>query len=491
MSKNDKNKIIGAESDANVTLSEVRLDTEEARKEEAERKRVAKYRMMTEEKVPDVIVKLSIPTIISMLVTAFYNSADTFFVGRISNSATAAVGIVFSVMAIIQAFGFMCGHGSGNYMARMLGAGETKEASDTASTGFAMSLIIGAVLAALGIIFREELAVVLGATKTSMKDTIDYMTIILLAAPVTMAQFVVNNQLRFQGSAVYAMVGLMAGAVINVGLDPLFIFGFHMGVRGAALATVSGQLISFIVLFIGSRKGGNIKMHLRNVHLNFHYIKEILNGGLPSLFRQGLAAAATMLLNSASGRLGGDAAIAGMSIVSRTMLIVSCALIGFGQGFQPVCSFNYGAGLKNRVREGYFFCVRIGTVFLSVMAVLCFVFSAQIVRFFRNSDDVVAVGKVALRYQAVTLPLMATIVITNMLLQSIGMGVRASVTASARSGIFFIPLILTLPHFFGITGVEVSQAIADACAFILAIPLVVPVLRGLKKPTEASAGNET
>ena len=450
-------------------------------KEKLDEKKNARYKMMTEEKVPKLIVKLSVPTIISMLVTAFYNSADTFFVGKISTSATAAVGIVFSVMAIIQAVGFMCGHGSGNCLARKLGAGEMKEANNVAATGFALSLILGVLMAVLGFVFRNPLADFLGATPSCIKDTIDYMTIIVFAAPIMIAQFVINNQLRFQGSAVYAMIGLMAGAVVNVGLDPLFIFVFDLGVKGAALATISGQLMSFIILYLGSLKGGNIRLRLKNVHLNRHYIGEILNGGLPSLFRQGLAAVATLLLNSAAGNLGGDSAIAGMSIVSRTMMLVCCALIGFGQGFQPVCSFNYGAGLKKRVREGYFFCLKIGTIFLSVMAVFCFVFAPHIIRFFRDSDKVVAIGQVALRYQALTLPLTATIIVTNMLLQSIGMGVRASITASARSGIFFIPLILILPHFLGLFGVEISQAIADVCAFLMAIPMVYPVLRDLKQ----------
>ena len=437
----------------------------------------SKHDYLTKTPIPQLIVRLSVPTILSMLVTGIYNTADTFFVGRISTQATAAVGLVFSVMAIIQAFGFFAGQGSGTFLSRMLGAGKGKEADEMASTGFAISLILGLIAAIAGNLFAGPIALFLGASAESMQDTITYMRIILAGAPFMMGQFVINNQLRFQGNAFYAMIGLMAGAIINIALDPLLIFGFHLGVAGAALATVAGQIISFFVLLAGSLKGENIRLKPGNVHINLFYIKEIINGGIPSLFRQGLAAVATMLLNLAAGSLGGDAAIAGMSVVMRVLMLISSALIGFGQGYQPVCSFNYGAGLKKRVKEGYFFCVKWGTVFLTVGAAFCFVFAPGIIRLFRNDPDVIAVGSVALRAQAVTLPLLATIVLTNMMLQATGKGVKASITSSSRNGIFFIPLILILPRLFGLTGVEITQACADVLSFLLAVPLAASELR--------------
>ena len=426
---------------------------------------------MTQTPVPQLILKLAVPTIISMLVTGIYNTADTFFVGRISTQATASVGLVFSVMAIIQAFGFFCGHGSGNYLSRALGAGKEKEADEMASTGFACSLLIGCVLMAAGLLNLERIALAVGATPTTLKDTMTYMRIILLGAPFMCGQFVINNQLRFQGSAVYAMVGLMCGAVMNMFLDPLLILVFHMGVAGAAIATVMGQITSFIVLLIGSSKGENIHLKPGNIHFNRTYILGIINGGAPSLFRQGLAALSTLLLNTAAGRLGGDAAIAGMSIVTRILMMTVSALIGFGQGYQPMCSFNYGAGLKKRVREGYFFCVKYGTAVLAVICSLCVIFAPSLIGFFRRDPDVIAVGVRALRFQAAVLPLMGTTVTSNMMLQSIGKGVKASITSAARNGIFFIPLILILPKLFGLTGVEITQAAADVCSFALTVPM--------------------
>ena len=436
-----------------------------------------RYTYLTQTPVDKLILRLAVPTIISMLVTGIYNTADTYFVGRISTQATAAVGLVFSVMAIIQAFGFFCGHGSGNYISRMLGAGNHKEANEAASTGFAMALLIGVMFAILGNLFVSPIARFIGATPTTLRDATIYMRIILMGAPFMMCQFVINNQLRFQGAATYAMVGLLCGAIMNVFLDPLLIFVFHMGVAGAAIATVAGQMVSFIVLLIGSSRGENIHLHIRNVKLNSHYILEIINGGSPSLFRQGMASVATILLNTSAGRFGGDAAIAGMSVTTRVTMLMCSALIGFGQGYQPVCSFNYGAGLKKRVRNGYFFCLRYGTIFLTAASAACLIFAPQIIGWFRSDPEVIAVGKVALRCQAVTLPFLAIVFISNMMLQSIGKGVKASITSSSRNGIFFIPLILILPRLFGLTGVEITQACADVCSIALTIPLAASELK--------------
>ena len=436
--------------------------------------------MLTETPIPQLIIKLSIPTIISMLVTALYNSADTYFVGKISTEATAAVGLVFSVMAIIQALGFFFGHGSGNYLSRMLGAEKYKEANDMASTGFFSALIAGVIVAAVGNILVEPVSRLIGATEATMADTEIYMRIILIGAPFMMGQFVINNQIRFQGNAMYAMVGLMCGAVINVFLDPLLILVFDMGVAGAAIATVGGQFTSFIVLLIGSMRGENIHIRVKNVHINMHFIKEINNGGAPSLLRQGLAAASTLLLNNFAGKYGGTAAIAGMSIVTRVMLMMISALIGFGQGYQPVCSFNYGAGLKNRVKEGYFFCVRWGFIFLMAVGLICFAFAPGIVGWFRDDAEVIKVGSYALRCQASVICLSSPIVITNMMLQSMGRGLKASILASARNGIFFIPLILVLPQILGLTGVQITQTCSDILTFFLTIPMAISEIRRLK-----------
>ena len=439
-----------------------------------QRKHRDRHAYLIETPIPRLIGELSVPTVISMLVTGIYNSADTYFVGRISTEATAAVGLVFTVMAIIQALGFFCGHGSGNYLSRLLGAGKNQEANEIAATGFAMALIIGVAIAGLGNLLAPQLAGLIGATDASRGDTVAYMRIILLGAPFMVGQFVINNQLRFQGSAFYAMVGLMCGAVINIALDPLLMFVFGLGVRGAAIATISGQFVSFIALLIGSGRGENIRLRAKNVRMSAANLGQIVNGGMPSLARQGLAAVSTLLLNRYARLYGGDAAIAGMSIVTRVLMLLSSALIGFGQGYQPVCSYNYGAKRYDRVQEGYRFCVQYGTLLMAAAAAICLVWARPIVGWFRDDPEVVAVGAAALRWQASALPLLATSVLTNMMLQATGQGVKASITSSARNGIFFIPLILTLPRVFGLTGVEMTQAWAD----VLTCLLCLYVMRG-------------
>lgn len=436
-----------------------------------------RYEYLTKTPVPKLIVTLSVPTIISMLVTGIYNTADTFFVGRISTQATAAVGLVFSIMAVIQATGFFFGQGSGSFMSRSLGSGDNRAAGEMASLGFALALIFGFVIMLFGLIFSVDIAGAIGATSSTMEDTLSYLRIILIGAPFMIGQFVINNQLRFQGSAMYAMAGLLSGAVINVILDPLLILVFNMGVRGAAIATIAGQITSFFILLTGSRKGENIRLNIKNLRFRALYIKEIINGGLPSLFRQGLAAASTLLLNVMAGRYGGDAAIAGMSIVTRVMMLLSSALIGFGQGYQPVCSFNYGANLKKRVKEGYFFCLKYGTIFLAVIGVICLSFSSRIIAWFRNDAEVIAVGRVALRCQSCVLFITAAIIISNMMLQSIGKGVKATITSSARNGIFFIPLIIILPRLYGLLGVEITQTCSDVLTLIITIPLAYSELK--------------
>ena len=449
--------------------------------QEAKRQEEKRLRMTTEP-VERLICKLAIPTIISMLVTTFYNMADTFFVGKLDNtSATGAVGVVFSMMAIIQAVGFFFGHGSGNFISRMLGNGKTVEAERMAVTGFAYSLAGGGLIMAVGLIFLEPIANLLGATPTILPYAKDYMRIILLGAPIMCGSLVLNNQLRFQGNAVYSMVGLSAGAVLNIALDPILIFGCNMGVLGAAVATVISQTVSFALLLVGVSRGDSLKLRFKNISLEGMYIAEIARGGTPSLGRQGLASVATMCLNNMM-RAFGDPAIAAMAIVSRITMFIVSSMIGFGQGFQPVCGFNYGAKLYGRVRRAFFFCLKVSVVFLICLCTVAFILAPQVVALFQKNDaEVIRIGAVALRCQLVCMPLMAFVIMANMMLQTIGMVWRATVLATARQGLCFIPVVLILPRFLDIWGVYLAQPAADVVAFAVALPITLAVLRQMKR----------
>ena len=435
-----------------------------------------KYKTMTEKPVSSLICRLAVPTIISMLVTSFYNMADTFFVARIGTSATAAVGVSFALMAIIQAFGFFCGHGSGNYISRKMGQHRFDEAQQMAATGFFTALALGTVIFLLGEILIDPLCRILGATETILPYARQYLRLILIGAPYMTASLVLNNQLRFQGSAFYAMIGIASGAVRNIALDPLFIFVFDMGVSGAALATIISQFVGFVLLLKGTTQGGNLRIRLRNVTFSKYYYSQIINGGMPSLCRQGLGSVATICLNLMAGPYG-DAAIAAMSVVGRVMNLAASVVTGFGQGFQPVCGFNYGAFLYDRVKEGFWFCVKVATAILIVLSAAGYLLAPQVIQLFsKNDPQVIAIGTQALRWQCLTFPLCGWITICNMMLQTIGKSFRASLLAMSRQGLFFIPAVLLLPALIGIQGVEIAQPIADVCSFVLAIPLQLSVL---------------
>lgn len=442
-------------------------------------KQEQKFHKMTESAVGPLICRLAVPCIISMLVTAFYNMADTFFVGMLnSNSATGAVGVVFPLMAVIQAVGFFFGHGSGNFISRELGKHNLENASKMAATGFFFALATGLVMCLLGQIFLEPLAYLLGSTDTILPYAKEYMRIILFGAPWMTASLVLNNQLRFQGSAVYGMLGIASGAGLNIILDPILIFTFHMGVAGAALATIISQFVSFCLLLYGCSRGGNLRISIFHVQLNWHYFVMIAKGGLPSLARQGLASIATICLNQAAGPYG-DAAIAAMSVVQRIMMFGASAMIGFGQGFQPMCGFNYGAKLYDRVKAGFWFCVKSSAIFLAIVATLGIIFAPQLISLFRNDPTVIAIGTTALRFQCVTFCFHSWIVMSNMMLQTIGRTVPATFLAMARQGIFFIPLVWILSSAFGMTGIQMTQASADLLTLLCAIPIQCKVLKEL------------
>jgi len=441
-----------------------------------------KQRDMLETPIPRLIPKLAIPTIISMLVTSFYNMADTFFVGMLDDpSATGAARVVFSYMAILQAVSFIIGHGGGNFIARSLGQGDKEAAGVMASCSFFYSLIIGGVLMVLGLVFLEPFSMFLGSTETILPYTKDYLRYILLASPYMAASFVLNNQLRFQGSAAYAMIGIVAGAGLNIALDPILMFGFDMGISGAAVATAFSQLVSFGLLLLGTLRGGNLKISIKKLKLKFWIIREILKGGVPSLFRQGLASISAICLNTVAGGLGGDEAIAGMSIVSRVMMFANSAMIGFGQGMQPVTGFNFGAKKYERVKEAFWFCVKWAAVFLAGIGILGFIFAPTIAAWFQRDEKVIAVATWALRFQCATFVLNSWIVPSNMMLQAVGKAFGASLLAASRNGILFLPPLYLLTWLWGITGLQLAQPVADVASFLLSIPFTIAFFKEIRR----------
>ena len=442
----------------------------------------AYYDKMTKAPVWKLVVSLGIPTTISMLATNIYNMADTFFVGSLGNSASGAVGIVFGLMAVLQAFGFMFGHGAGSIIARKLGEKDIKSAELYASVSFFSALISGVIIGILGLIFIEPFMRLLGSTSTILPYAKGYAVYILVAAPIMMASFVLNNILRYEGKAYLAMIGLIAGALINIVCDPILIFKLDMGIHGAGLSTALSQCVSFLILlsmFLRKKTQSRLSVRYMRARIVRPFVL-IVKTGFPSLIRQGLNSMSTMVLNGLAG-VYGDAAVAAMSIVNRICFFIFAVALGIGQGFQPVSAFNYGAKKYSRVKKAFGFTFIMGEVILGLLAVVGYFLSGRLVGIFRNDAEVIRIGTIALKFQLAALFFQPLTICSNMLFQSIGENLKASFLSMLRSGMFFIPVIFVMSHFFGLTGIQMSQTIADILAFLVTLPLVAGFLRKLPK----------
>lgn len=445
----------------------------------------ARLKKMTETPIHKLIILLGIPTTISMLITNIYNMADSYFVSKIDVSAGGATSVVFGVMSILQAFGFMFGHGAGSKISRLLGQGDKKEASRYASISFFTSIACGLLILIFGLSFLEPFMRFLGSTETILPYAKDYGRWILIAAPVMTASCVLNNILRYEGMATFAMIGLTLGGVLNIILDPVFIFALDLGITGAGLATAISQYISFVVLlsvFLLKKTQSRLSfVYVKGCH---RFLGEIVMTGLPSFARQGLNSISTMVLNIQAEPFG-DEAIAAMGYVGRTSHLIFSVGLGIGQGFQPVSGFNYGARKYSRVKKASLFTLALGTGLIGIIAIVCCIFAPQIIGLFGEGEEVVVkIGSAALRYYCAALFVFPACVVSNMLFQSVGKSVPALLLSMLHSGAIFIPLCLILPRFIGVTGIQISQPIAYAVSAIVALPSLILFLKQLPKDGE-------
>ena len=439
-----------------------------------------KYIKLTTQPVSRLLRELSAPAIASMLITAIYNAADSYFVSSINDSAVGSIGVIFSFMAILQAVGFMFGHGTGNFMSRELGKKNYEDSGRIAVTGAVFSFCTGLLLSVTGLIFIDKLAVFLGSTETILPYAHDYLKFILIAAPFQTTALTLNNQLRFQGNAKHGMLGLGFGAVLNMAIDPILIYGFDMGVSGAGIATMVSQMISFGILVFMTFRGGNMPMKLNRFTLNAGYIKEIFRGGIPSFGRQVIGSIATILLNYALKPYG-DNAIAALAVVAKVTQILLSVLIGLGQGFQPISGMNYGAKKYDRVLTAFRYTFLGGTGVLAAGAVIGFIFARPVVSMFASEEKTIEIGITALRYQLIPAVFSAFYMIGSMMLQNLGKSFRATLLAVSRQGLVFIPLILILPRFFGLKGALLAQPLSDLVSCFIGVPMVMSLIRELKE----------
>lgn len=441
----------------------------------------AQYEKMIETPIHKLIPTLAVPTIISMLVTAVYNAADTYFVALLGTTAAAAVGIVFSLMSLIQTIGFTVGIGGGSMISRFLGNQQAKKAEEVANSGVIMGFLFGIVFAIIGFVFVTPFMRLLGATDTILPYAVDYAKYILIACPFMMCSFILNNLLRSEGKAKFSMIGIVAGVILNIVLDPLLIFTFHMGIAGAAIATGISQCLSFCLLLSAYLRGKTIvEIHPSHISRSISTYGVILKNGMPSFFRQGLVTLANIALNFQAGNYG-DSAVAAMSIVGKVFFILIAIVVGYGQGFQPVAGYNYGAKRYDRLKKAIYFSLIVCVVGSTVMATGCYFGADLIMSWFSKDQEVLSIGRSALHAQCLALPVAPVSIICNMTFQSVGKPLRASITSSMRQGIFFIPIILLLPRWIGLSGVIWAQALADFCSFIAVIPFMIYFFREIKQ----------
>lgn len=434
------------------------------------------YHKMTETPVAKLILRLGIPTTVSMLITNIYNMADTYFVGTLGESAQAATGVLFTVQAIMQGIAFMLGHGGGTYISKYLADKNIKEASKFISSSFFGGGFCGILIMVLGLLFLEPLVLFLGSTQTILPHAMDYGFWILLAAPFIICSLILNNGLRYEGKAFYAMFGLTAGGILNILGDYILVMKFGMGVYGAGLATAVSQVISFLILFILYGKMSQSKISFKAVSKDFYDYLSICRVGFPSLIRQGLTSVTVGVLNNVTKPFG-DVAIAAMSVVNRYSNFLMCVGLGMGQGFQPVAAFNYQAKKYSRVKKGLLFTTVFGMVFIGVMSLISIIFAQQIIGIFQKHSDVIRIGATALRFTAFGMMFMPFSVPVNMLYQSIQQPTISSVLSLIRSGAVTIPLLLIGVPFLGLLGVQIAQPAADIVAGIISIPFIIRFLR--------------
>lgn len=436
-----------------------------------EQKREARYKQMTEAPLYPLLLRTAVPSMMGMLVSTVYSMTDTYFVGKLGHaSLTAAVGIVYTFISVIQAVGFWFGYGSGNYISRMLGKRDLQKAEKMAATGVLLALLTGAVILAAGLAFVKPLAVLLGADTSpeTLSATIGYLRITVVSVPFMLLSNVLYNELRLAGSGRDSMYGLLVGMVLNMILDPVFILGLHMDVEGAAFASMIGQIAGALFLFRSSMKDGNVHVHLRKARMDAFHIKQILKGGAPNFCRQGISSISSVLLNHAAG-LYGDMAVAAVTIAVRVAYIGYALVIGFGQGFQPVCALNYGAGNYARIRRGFFMTLGTVTAFLLVICPLLYFPADELVMHFTRETDVAMLAKRLLRAQLLIMPFMGYYVIIGMLLQNIGRFGRATLVTISENGLFLIPAVLLLPRIFGLDGLIFCKPTASLLALLLSL----------------------
>jgi putative MATE family efflux protein len=437
--------------------------------------------MMLNEPISRIIPKMAIPTIVAFLINSIYSLADTYFVSSLGTFATAAVSVNSSLDQLIMMCGSMLALGANSYIARLLGSGQDQKASKVLSTAFFLALGIGATLLVFGTVFMTPMVRLLGATPDCEQYSIDYATYVLLAAPFMASNFVMNQCLRSEGSATLSMVGMGFGGILNCILDPVFIFGMDMGVAGASLATAISKWVSFIILiFPYITRRSLLHLSIRNFRPNWDILSNIVSVGSSSMFRNGLAVITGIMLNKIAGEIS-DSVMASIGVCTKIMMFPFGIILGFGNGFQPVAGFNWGAKRYDRVLSSYRFSSIVALVGSGVMALFLIIFADPIIVAFAGADqEMRQLGGLCLILQSLALPVHAWVAVVNMLCAGLGNAKGAFLLATARQGTCMIPLLYPLAWLFQANGIAAVQAAADVLSLALAIPIAISMMKMIR-----------
>ena len=441
-----------------------------------------KLQMIRDEKIPKVLIKLGVPTMVGMMVSALYSVVDAYFVGWLGTSQMGAVSIVFPIVQIIVGLGMTFGSGAASYISRLLGEENVDQANRTASTALFSSLVIGVVSIVISLCFLDNILVALGATETILPYAREYALIYISGAILNIINVTMNNIITAEGRAKLTMISMLIGGGLNVILDPLFIFPLGFGVRGAAIATVVSQAATtcLYLWFILSKKG-YLRFSSRLFTFSGTIYGEVFKVGVPILVFQILTSAAMGLSNTAAS-VYGDSAVAAVGVVTRIMTLGTYVVFGYMKGFQPVAGYNYGAKNYDRLNEATKVSLKWATIFCATVALLIIIIPKQIISLFSENDRaLIDIGVRALRANGIIFPLYGFQMVYMALFLAMGRGKEGGLLSISRQGLFFIPAILIMPHLFGLEGVIWAQPSAD----LLSVVLTAVLALGLNKKIKA------
>lgn len=433
-----------------------------------------KMELLGSASIPKALLAMGIPTMIGMLVNAIYNIVDAYFVGGLGKSQMGAISIVFPLSQVIVGLGLLFGNGAASYISRLLGRGDKEKANKVASSALYSSLFLGMIIIVLSMIFLEPILKLLGATNSIMPYALTYASIYILSCIFNVFNVTMNNIVTSEGAAKTTMCALLIGAILNIALDPLFIYTFHLGVAGAAIATAISQIVSSIVYLIYILKKKSVfQFQIKDCTYNKEVMSEILKIGIPTLIFQILTSLSISLINNAAGHYG-DGAIAGMGVVTRLISMGSLTVFGFIKGFQPIAGYSYGAKKFDRLYKAIQISILWSTLFCVIFGLIVFIFSKPIVSQFTNGDaQIISIGSRALKMNGISFMLFGFYTVYSSLFLALGKGKEGFILGACRQGICFIPIILILPAIWGLNGIMYAQPIADVLSAIISVFMAI------------------